>query len=91
MNLLYAAISTFLINLPFGYWRGSVKRFSRQWFLAVHLPVPFVIAFRFGFHLGFQLYTYPVMVGSFFAGQWLGGYFSRAGLLKGHVRQGSDT
>lgn len=74
MNLFYAAVCTFLINLPFGWWRGKVKKFSKSWFLAVHLPIPFVILFRFGFHLGFQLYTYPAMVGAFFAGQWMGGY-----------------
>ena len=74
MNLLYAVICTFLINLPFGFWRGKVKKFSTKWFLAVHLPIPFVILFRFAFHLGFQLYTYPAMVGAFFVGQWVGGF-----------------
>jgi len=83
MNLLYAALGTFFLNLPFGYWRGSVRKFSLQWFLAIHIPVPFVILFRFLFHLGFQLYTYPVMVGSFFLGQWIGSFaHKKAFLLK---------
>jgi hypothetical protein len=36
----------FLLNLPFGYWRGHVRPFSFQWILAVHLPVPLVIIVR---------------------------------------------
>ncbi len=77
MNLLYAALCTLIVNLPFGYWRGGVKKFSRNWFLAVHLPIPLIIAFRYLFHLGFALYTYPVMVGSFFLGQWLGAFYRK--------------
>jgi hypothetical protein len=46
---------------------------SWQWFLAIHLPVPFVILFRYLFGLGFELYTYPAMVLAFFLGQWFGG------------------
>ncbi len=43
MKLLAVAVVVFLINLPFGYWRSRVPTRSRQWFLAIHLPVPFVI------------------------------------------------
>jgi len=38
----------------------------------VHLPIPIVIALRYAFHLGFQLYTYPFMIAAFFLGQMLG-------------------
>jgi hypothetical protein len=41
--------------------------------LAVHTPVPFVIALRFLSGLGWHLHTFPVMVGAFFTGQFLGG------------------
>ncbi len=82
MNLLYAALCTFLVNLPFGYWRGGLKGLSAKWFLAVHLSIPLVIAFRYIFNLGFALYTYPVMVVSFFLGQWIGGYFRKKKLAK---------
>jgi len=82
LNLLYAAFCTFLINLPFGYWRGGLRRFSGKWFLAIHLPIPLVIAFRYIFELGFALYTYPVMVAGFFLGQWVGGYFRKKKLVK---------
>ncbi len=74
MNLLWAALAVFVLNVPFGYWREHVPKLSAQWFLAIHIPVPFVIAMRFLFRLGFQLYTYPAMVGAFFFGQWFGGW-----------------
>jgi len=71
--LTIVCILVFLLNLPFGYWRQGVKKFSLQWALAIHLPIPLVVALRFGFHLGFQLYTYPFMVVAFFLGQFIGG------------------
>ena len=54
-----------------------MARFSRPWFLAVHLPVPLVIGLRLVSGLGFQLVTFPVMVGAFFLGQVLGGWTRR--------------
>ena len=67
-----AVFFTWLVNLPFGYWRASYKKLSFKWFLAIHLAIPFVIAIRFAFHLGFQLYTYPFLIAAFFFGQYLG-------------------
>jgi len=72
MNIWIAALMVFLFNLPFGYWRGNVKKFSLQWVLAIHIPVPFVIALRILGHLGFQFITYPILVGAFFGGQFVG-------------------
>lgn len=77
MKLLLVAALVFLINLPFGYWRASVPVRSRQWFLAIHLPVPLVVALRVGSGLGWQLTSFPVLVGAFFLGQFLGGKLSR--------------
>jgi len=75
MNLFIIAAIVLIFNLPFGYWRANVKRFSLQWVLAIHIPVPFIIALRLLSGLGFQLITYPVLVGAFFGGQFLGRYF----------------
>lgn len=72
MKILLVAIAVFLFNLPFGYWRSKVKKFSLQWFLAIHLPVPFVILLRIYSNIGFELYTYPIIVGAFFLGQFIG-------------------
>ncbi len=72
MKLFEAAVIVFLFNVPFGYWRANVKKFSMQWALAIHVPVPFVIGLRFLLGLGFAFITYPVLVGAFFTGQLLG-------------------
>ena len=74
MHLLSVASLVFLLNLPFGYWRANEEKLSRRWFLAVHLPVPFVIALRVFSGLGWQFITFPVLIGAFFAGQLAGGW-----------------
>lgn len=73
MSLWIVALLVFLINLPFGYWRASVRKLSRQWFLAVHLPVPLVVALRIFSGLGWKPISFPVLVGAFFLGQFVGG------------------
>ena len=72
MHLAILSGLVVLVNLPFGWWRGRVRRFSLQWFLSVHLPVPLVIAVRVYGGLGWGIKTYPALVGAYFAGQLLG-------------------
>ena len=75
MNLWFVAALILLFNFPFGYWRANVKKFSLQWALAIHVPVPFVILLRFVSGIGFAFVTYPVLVGAFFTGQFIGAKF----------------
>jgi hypothetical protein len=77
MKLLSVASLVFALNLPFGYWRANVPKFSRPWFLAIHLPVPLVIAIRMLSGLGWQLITFPAMIGAFLGGQLAGSYLYR--------------
>jgi hypothetical protein len=72
-NLWYAALAVLLLNLPFGFWRAGVRKFSVPWFLAVHAPVPMVVGVRLMAGLGWQLATFPVLIGAFFTGQIVGG------------------
>jgi len=72
IKLIIVALLVFILNIPFGYWRANVKRFSTQWFLAIHLPVPFIVAMRLLAGIGFAWYTYVFLVGAFFLGQKLG-------------------
>lgn len=72
LNLILAALSTYALNIPFGYVRQGLKKFSVMWFVAIHAPIPFVVLFRHLFGLGFELYTYPIMVTAFFLGQFTG-------------------
>ena len=85
MNLIFVAIFVFLLNLPFGYWRANVNKYGLQWLLAIHTPVPFVIAARIFSNIGFELYTYPIIVGSFFLGQYLGKYLYSRRKNLGHT------
>jgi len=76
-TLLWESLIVFLFNIPFGYWRINVKKFSWQWILAVHIPVPFIIALRLFTSVGFAWYTYVFMVSAFFLGQRLGSTFHK--------------
>lgn len=77
VNLSLLMLFTFLLNLPFGMWRERSRKFSWQWVVGIHGPIPLIVAMRFGLQLGFQLYTFPFVVGSFFAGQWVGSRVQR--------------
>ena len=72
IKLIIVALLVFILNIPFGYWRANVKRYSAQWFLAIHIPVPFIVALRILSEIGFAWYTYVFLVGAFFLGQKLG-------------------
>ncbi len=71
-KLLAITLIIFIINLPFGYLRGNVKKFSFKWFLYIHLPVPIVILLRIYSDIGFAFYTYPLFIGAYFTGQFIG-------------------
>jgi hypothetical protein len=74
MDALWALVpAVVLINLPFGYWRRGVRKFSPAWFLAVHAPIPLIAGLRVLSGVGWQPVTFPVMVGAYLAGQYLGG------------------
>ena len=75
MNLIFVTIFVFILNLPFGYWRANVPKYRLQWALAIHIPVPFIIAARIFSDIGFDFYTYPILVGAFFLGQYFGKYY----------------
>ena len=67
------ALVVLVLNLPFGYWRAGVRRFTLPWFLAVHAPVPLVVGVRLLTGLGWHLATVSVVALAFLAGQVLGG------------------
>jgi len=78
MTILIAVVAAvFLLNLPFGFWRAGVRKFSAAWFLSVHLPIPFIVGLRILSGMGFHLATFPVMIGAYLAGQYTGGAIKR--------------
>jgi hypothetical protein len=74
IKLEVISLFVFVLNIPFGYWRANVRKFSWQWILSIHIPVIIVIALRLLTHLGFAWYTYVFMLTAFFLGQQAGGY-----------------
>jgi len=72
-TLALVALGAFVVNLPFGWWRAGVRKFSPAWFVAVHGPVPLVAAMRILSGLGWHLANLPFLVGAYFAGQFVGG------------------
>lgn len=86
-SLWPVATAVLVLNLPFGFWRAGARRYSMPWLLAVHLPVPLVIAVRVVSGIGFQLYTFPVVIGACFGGQVLGGSLRRLSRRAGRTAQ----
>jgi cytochrome b561 len=76
-SLLLASLLTFIINIPFGFWRSNRRRYSLSWFLAIHVPVPIIIFLRFYLDIGFHWSTYLFLVTAFFAGQYMGTFINR--------------
>ena len=78
MNPWLLPLLIFLLNLPFGYWRAGCRKFSWQWFVSVHAPVPVVVAGRLWTGLSWKFI--PLLALFFFAGQfcgaWVRGRFS---------------
>jgi hypothetical protein len=68
-GLLSVSVLVFAISLPCGYWRAHTTRFSLQWFLAVHLPIPAIIILRVISGIGWHPVTFPALIGAYFAGQ----------------------
>lgn len=71
------AFAILVVNLPFGFWRAGLRKFSPGWFVAVHAPVPLAIGLRWFAGLPFRLVTLPLFVAAFFGGQMLGGRLRR--------------
>ena len=79
--LLMITLLVFILNIPFGYWRANVRKFSLQWYLAIHIPVPVIVALRLALHLGWHWSTYVLFILAFASGQYVGG--------KLHIRMAS--
>ena len=73
MGLWTVALLVFLINLPFGYWRASARKFSPQWFVAALLPAPLVVALGIYSGMSWKLISLPVLVVAYLLGQFVGG------------------
>jgi len=71
------ALVTFIINVPLGYWREGVKKFSVKWFIAVHAAVPVVITLRIIAGVKWQVPVIAFLVFCYFIGQFSGARLRR--------------
>ena len=76
------AVFSFICNLPLGRWRATVRKFSANWFLAVHLSIPLIIYLRL--KLGLSVWFIPLSLGSALVGQLVGGSSGDASEEEGH-------
>jgi len=74
-KLFILVAAAFIMNLPLGYLRQGARKFSFNWFLFVHLSIPFIIAIRIS--MGVSNWFIPLSVGSAVVGQLAGGRFRR--------------
>lgn len=84
MQILLLTLFTFIINIPFGYWRANVLKFSFQFFLAIHLPVILIISYRLLSGTGFDVSTLFFTIPAFFLGQLAGSKIYSFRKIKGY-------
>ncbi|MBI3319078.1 MAG: hypothetical protein HYZ89_00605 [Candidatus Omnitrophica bacterium] len=70
MKILLVSLISFLVNIPLGKWREHTRKFSWQWFLAIHASIPLIIALRIGLKL--HPLAIPVNIAAAVAGQFVG-------------------
>jgi len=77
MNNITFAVIVFFLAFPFGFWRAKSKFKSRDWMLAIHIPVLFIILLRIynkmHFHIGFSWISLIYNVIAFMSAQYLAG------------------
>jgi hypothetical protein len=71
MKLPALILITLFVNLPFGAYRATTKKFSLSWFLSIHIPIPFIYWLRIT--SGYGIKIIPVMVLITIFGQLGGG------------------
>jgi hypothetical protein len=70
--LVFAAV---LINIPLGYLRQSVEKFSFAWYFYVHISIPLIIYLRI--KAGYSWKLIPLTVAGAVLGQVIGGRLRR--------------
>jgi hypothetical protein len=75
MNVFLAILGLFLaaavINIPLGYFRQAVVKFSFAWYFYVHISIPFIIYLRI--KAGFSWRLIPLTLAGAVLGQIIGG------------------
>jgi hypothetical protein len=67
-GLILAAL---LINIPLGYFRQGVEKFSFAWYFYIHISIPFIIYLRI--KSGYSWKFIPLTIAGAVVGQIIGG------------------
>ncbi|ADY73769.1 hypothetical protein Dester_1132 [Desulfurobacterium thermolithotrophum DSM 11699] len=74
-SIIFIMLVTFLINIPFGWLREGVKKFSFLWFVYVHTPIPFIVALRIALRIPWKFAPFLILIAIF--GQYAGAKIRR--------------
>ena len=72
MVRLEVVATVFALTVPFGCYRSFTTKLSARWFLAIHLPVPFIFLVRIGAGLPYTFIPFTCL--AFASGQLVGGW-----------------
>ncbi len=67
---IYLFSSALLINIPLGYLRGNVRKFSMLWFFWIHASIPVIILLRYTWHIA--SWFIPFSIFAAISGQLIG-------------------
>lgn len=75
--LLLAGLILFVlvINIPLGFLRQAVEKFSFAWYFYVHISIPLIIYLRI--KAGYSWRLLPLTIGAAVLGQMIGGRIRR--------------
>ena len=78
-TIIIGLAATYLINIPFGYWRAGTKKLTIEWFAAIHAPIPLIAAYRI--LTGIPIKLLPAFIAAYFLGQATGTRIRRSRTL----------
>ena len=67
--------ATIIVNIPLGYLRQAVEKFSFAWYFYVHISIPLIIYLRI--KSGYSWKFIPLTIGGAVIGQIIGGRIRR--------------
>ncbi|HIE58803.1 MAG TPA: hypothetical protein EYP82_02470 [Hydrogenothermaceae bacterium] len=53
-KIIVLSLLSYILNIPFGYFRAPLKKFSLLWFVCVHAAIPIIVAFRVFFNVSIK-------------------------------------
>lgn len=70
-TLIVLILTVVLVNIPLGYCRQGVEKFTFAWYFYVHISIPFIIYLRI--KSGYSWKIIPLTVAGAVLGQLVGG------------------